>query len=245
MAKRDYYEILGVPKTANADEIKKAYRKKALELHPDRNPGDKAAEEKFKEAAEAYDVLSDADKKARYDRYGHAGLDGMSGGGGGNFQGMDMDDILRRFGFRCVLIYNALISAAFLAACAGFTPRTWIAWMILVLLIGGFFRSLQFTSLNAISYADVDQHRMSRATSFASVSQQMSTATGVAVAAASVESLRFLFGDGQLAARDLEASFGVVALITLSSVLLFLRLKPNAGSEVSGARVKEQPAAAE
>jgi molecular chaperone DnaJ len=98
MAKRDYYEVLGVAKNASADDIKKAYRKKALELHPDRNPGDKAAEEKFKEAAEAYDVLSDTDKKARYDRYGHAGLEGMGGGAGG-FQGMDMDDILRRFGF--------------------------------------------------------------------------------------------------------------------------------------------------
>ncbi|MCC7465146.1 MAG: molecular chaperone DnaJ [Saprospiraceae bacterium] len=99
MAKRDYYEVLGVAKNASADDIKKAYRKKALELHPDRNPGDKAAEEKFKEAAEAYDVLSDADKKARYDRYGHAGMEGMGGGPGGNFQGMDMDEILRRFGF--------------------------------------------------------------------------------------------------------------------------------------------------
>jgi molecular chaperone DnaJ len=73
MAKRDYYEVLGVAKNASADDIKKAYRKKALELHPDRNPDDKGAEEKFKEAAEAYDVLSDGDKKARYDRYGHAG----------------------------------------------------------------------------------------------------------------------------------------------------------------------------
>ncbi|MBL7782131.1 MAG: molecular chaperone DnaJ [Saprospiraceae bacterium] len=98
MAKRDYYEVLGVPKNASADDIKKSYRKKALEFHPDRNPGDKAAEEKFKEAAEAYDVLSDSDKRARYDRLGHAGVDGNMGGAGG-FQGMDMDDILRRFGF--------------------------------------------------------------------------------------------------------------------------------------------------
>mgnify|MGYP000193272411 CR=1 FL=1 len=98
MAKRDYYEVLGVPKNASADDIKKSYRKKALEFHPDRNPGDKAAEEKFKEAAEAYDVLSDSDKRARYDRLGHAGVDGHAGGAGG-FQGMDMDDILRRFGF--------------------------------------------------------------------------------------------------------------------------------------------------
>jgi molecular chaperone DnaJ len=96
MAKRDYYEILGVAKSANADELKKAYRKKALDHHPDKNPGDKAAEEKFKEAAEAYDVLSDADKRARYDRYGHAGMENMGGGG---YQSMDMDDILRRFGF--------------------------------------------------------------------------------------------------------------------------------------------------
>lgn len=99
MAKRDYYEVLGVQKGASADDIKKAYRKKALEYHPDRNPGDKSAEEKFKEAAEAYDVLSDADKRARYDRYGHAGVDTSGPGGAGGFQGMDMDDILRRFGF--------------------------------------------------------------------------------------------------------------------------------------------------
>ena len=99
MAKRDYYEVLGVSKTASSDEIKKAYRKKAVEFHPDKNPGDKTAEEKFKEAAEAYEVLSDEDKKARYDRYGHAGVDGMGGGGGASFDGMSMDDILRRFGF--------------------------------------------------------------------------------------------------------------------------------------------------
>ena len=84
MAKRDYYEILGVGKSAAADEIKKAYRKVAMQYHPDRNPGDKAAEEKFKEAAEAYEVLSDADKKAQYDRYGHAG---GSGNGRGGFSG--------------------------------------------------------------------------------------------------------------------------------------------------------------
>ena len=99
MAKRDYYEVLGVPKNAGADDIKKAYRKKALEYHPDRNPGDKSAEDKFKEAAEAYDVLSDADKRARYDRYGHAGVENNGAGGAGGFQGMDMDDILRHFGF--------------------------------------------------------------------------------------------------------------------------------------------------
>lgn len=97
MAKRDYYEVLGVPKNAGAEDIKKAYRKKAIELHPDKNPGDKHAEEKFKEAAEAYEILSDPDKRARYDRYGHAGVDGMGGAGG--FEGMSMEEILRRAGF--------------------------------------------------------------------------------------------------------------------------------------------------
>ncbi|MCU0381436.1 MAG: molecular chaperone DnaJ [Chitinophagaceae bacterium] len=96
MAKRDYYEILGVSKSATADEIKKAYRKVAMQFHPDRNPGDKASEEKFKEAAEAYEVLSDQDKRAQYDRFGHAGLSGNGGGfGGGN---MNMDDIFSQFG---------------------------------------------------------------------------------------------------------------------------------------------------
>lgn len=95
--KRDYYEILGLTKGASADEIKKAYRKVAMQYHPDRNPGDKAAEEKFKEAAEAYEVLSDADKRAQYDRYGHAGV---SGNGRGGFGGgsMNMDDIFSQFG---------------------------------------------------------------------------------------------------------------------------------------------------
>jgi molecular chaperone DnaJ len=96
MAKRDYYEVLGVAKSASADEIKKAYRKVAMQYHPDRNPGDKAAEEKFKEAAEAYEVLSDQEKKAQYDRFGHAGLNNRGGFGGG--QGMNMEDIFSNFG---------------------------------------------------------------------------------------------------------------------------------------------------
>ncbi|RMF23806.1 MAG: molecular chaperone DnaJ, partial [Bacteroidetes bacterium] len=95
MAKRDYYEVLGVPRNADAEAIKKAYRKLALKYHPDRNPGDKEAEEKFKEAAEAYEVLSDADKRARYDRYGHAGVDGNAGGFTG---GMTVEDIFAHFG---------------------------------------------------------------------------------------------------------------------------------------------------
>ena len=81
--KRDYYEVLGVEKSASADEIKKAYRKKAIQYHPDKNPGDKEAEEKFKEAAEAYDVLSNPDKRSRYDQFGHAAFDQTAGGGYG------------------------------------------------------------------------------------------------------------------------------------------------------------------
>jgi molecular chaperone DnaJ len=96
MAKRDYYEVLGVGKNASAEEIKKAYRKKAIQYHPDKNPGDKTAEEKFKEAAEAYDVLSNEQKKQRYDRFGHAGFEGASQGGYGG--GMSMDDIFAQFG---------------------------------------------------------------------------------------------------------------------------------------------------
>lgn len=106
MEKRDYYEVLGVSKTATADEIKKAYRKKAIQYHPDKNPGDKEAEEKFKEAAEAYDVLSDEQKRQRYDQFGHAAFSGAGGGGGyggfGGFGGggfsMNMDDIFEHFG---------------------------------------------------------------------------------------------------------------------------------------------------
>lgn len=94
--KRDFYEILGVNKGASADEIKKAYRKVAMQYHPDRNPGDKAAEEKFKEAAEAYEILSDADKKSQYDRYGHAGVSGNGRGFSGG--GMNMEDIFSQFG---------------------------------------------------------------------------------------------------------------------------------------------------
>jgi molecular chaperone DnaJ len=93
--KRDYYEVLGISKSASEAEIKKAYRKLALQYHPDKNPDDAKAEEKFKEAAEAYEVLSDANKKARYDQFGHAGMNGGGGFGGG---GMNMDDIFSQFG---------------------------------------------------------------------------------------------------------------------------------------------------
>jgi molecular chaperone DnaJ len=96
--KRDFYEILGVSKTASPEEIKKAYRKVAMQHHPDRNPGDKGAEDKFKEAAEAYEVLNDSDKKAQYDRFGHNAFGQGRGGGFNGGAGMNMDDIFSQFG---------------------------------------------------------------------------------------------------------------------------------------------------
>ena len=98
MDKRDYYEVLEVTKNASKDEIKKAYRKQAIKFHPDKNPGDSAAEEKFKEAAEAYEVLSDDQKRSRYDQFGHAGVGGAASGGGFGGGGMTMEDIFSHFG---------------------------------------------------------------------------------------------------------------------------------------------------
>lgn len=97
MAKRDYYEVLGVGRNAGVDEIKKSYRKLAMQYHPDRNPNDKSAEEKFKEATEAYEVLRDPEKRARYDQYGHAGVGGAAAGAYGGFGDFDLSDALRAF----------------------------------------------------------------------------------------------------------------------------------------------------
>jgi molecular chaperone DnaJ len=96
MSKKDFYEVLGISRSASPEEIKKAYRKKAIQYHPDKNPGDAAAEENFKACAEAYEVLSDSSKKSKYDQYGHQAFEG--GGGGGGFGGMNMDDIFSQFG---------------------------------------------------------------------------------------------------------------------------------------------------
>ena len=141
---------------------------------------------------------------------------------------------------------TALISGAFLAVCALFTPTT-PHWLIfLALLTGGFFRSLEFTALNAISYADIDPPRMSRATSFASVSQQMSGAVGIAVAAVCIQIIQSGFGDQTLVARDLSLAFVLVAAISSLSTLIFMRLRPDAGAAVSGRMISttEEPATA-
>lgn len=114
--KKDYYEILGIDKNATAEQIKKAYRKKAIEYHPDKNPGDKAAEENFKAAAEAYEVLSDPNKKARYDQYGHAAFEG----GGFNGGGMNMDDIFSQFGD----IFGSAFGGGFSGGFGGFGGGT-------------------------------------------------------------------------------------------------------------------------
>ncbi|MGA2042699.1 MAG: MFS transporter [Roseiarcus sp.] len=156
--------------------------------------------------------------------------------------------ILRRFGFRRVLIATALISAVFLASYGLFTASTPVWAILALLLLGGFFRSLEFTALNAIAYADIAPAKMSRATSFSSVSQQMSQTVGVAAGAAAIESIQAFYGDAGLAARDFGGAFFVVALISVSSILVFLRLAPDAGAEVSGrkaATLDSAPAAAE
>jgi EmrB/QacA subfamily drug resistance transporter len=146
--------------------------------------------------------------------------------------------IIRRFGFRRVLIVNALISGLFLASYGLFTEMT-PQWLILAaLLVGGFFRSLEFTALNAIAFADIDQPKMSRATSFSSVAQQMSQTTGVAAGAAAIEAIQFFYGDEVLKARDFGAAFYVVALISVCSIAIFARLAANAGAEVSGRRTR-------
>ena len=98
MAKRDYYEVLGVARNASEDDIKKAYRKLAMKYHPDRNQGNTSAEEKFKEASEAYEVLSDSEKRSMYDRMGHQAFEGGMGGGAGGFGGVGAEDIFSQFG---------------------------------------------------------------------------------------------------------------------------------------------------
>jgi MFS family permease len=138
--------------------------------------------------------------------------------------------ILRRFGFRNVLVWNCVISAAFLAACAMFTARTPMIVMMLVLLIGGFFRSIAFTCIGTIAYAEVDAPRMSSATSLVAALQQLSISTGVAIGALTVETASRLNHSSTFSAADFPPAFLVVSAISLSAVVVFWRLPRDAGA---------------
>jgi MFS family permease len=141
--------------------------------------------------------------------------------------------ILRRIGFRNALTFNGAVAAVALAACAAFTASTPVPAMIGVLLLGGFFRSLQFTSVNAIAFAEVDPARMSRATSLVAVAQQLSQSVGVATGALAVETVLRVNGETMLTAHDFPPAFLAVGLISACSVILFARLPADAGADMA------------
>jgi hypothetical protein len=149
--------------------------------------------------------------------------------------------ILRQFGFRNVLTVNALISAALLALCATFQPGVSFAWIVGLLIVGGFFRSLEFTSLNTIAYADIDNRRMSRATSLVSVSQQVSISIGVAIGALAVDLTLWARGHSIITAADFQPAFLTVAAIAGCAFFVFLAMPADAGAEL--ARRTTAPAA--
>ena len=140
---------------------------------------------------------------------------------------------LKRYGFRNMLIWNAILGGLFIAACAGFTGTTPLPVMIAVLMIGGFFRSLQFTSINALAYAEVPASRMSRATALAAVGQQVSLATGVAIGALTVEIVVRLKDQPTMMASDFPPGFLLVGFLAASSALIFWLLPPHAGAEMA------------
>jgi EmrB/QacA subfamily drug resistance transporter len=163
----------------------------------------------------------------------HSGLLTFASAAGSLFMKISAGPILRRLGFKRVLVANALISAVFLASYSFFEPST-PGWVILVLLLtGGFFRSLQFTALNTIAYADMPPEKMSLATSFASMAQQLSVSIGVGVGALALH-ISSLFHGGQLTTESFAATFYVIALCAAASTLTFIGLPANAGDEVSG-----------
>jgi len=151
--------------------------------------------------------------------------------------------VLRWFGFRHVLIFNALISTAFLGACAAFTPMTPVFVMLLVLVAGGFFRSLQFTCINTLAYADIEPARAGRATSLVTVAQQLAVSAGVAIGAFAVEITLAVRGHDTLQAADFPPAFIVVSVISALSVLMFIRLPHDAGAELANRLPSETPAA--
>jgi EmrB/QacA subfamily drug resistance transporter len=147
--------------------------------------------------------------------------------------------IIRTFGFRNIMTVNAVVSAVFLAACALFTPQTPLTLILIILIVGGFFRSLQFTAINTIAFAEIEQAQMSRATTLTSVNQQLAISAGVAVGAFSVEATMAWRGAETLAATDFWPAFLVVSASTALSALFFMRLPADAGHEISGRKVAE------
>jgi EmrB/QacA subfamily drug resistance transporter len=150
--------------------------------------------------------------------------------------------ILRQYGFRRVLVLNALVSALLVATCATFTPGVSFAWIVAVLIVGGFFRSLEFTSINTIAYADVDNRRMSRATALVSVAQQVSISVGVAIGALAVDLTLWARARDTIKAADFQPAFLAIGVIAASASLLFARLPADAGAEL--AHRTTEPAAA-
>jgi EmrB/QacA subfamily drug resistance transporter len=153
---------------------------------------------------------------------------------GSMFMKAAVASVLKRFGYRPVLVYNSLISGAFLAACASFVPGMPFAAMVAILLTGGFFRSLQFTSINTIAYAEIEPPLMSRATTLVSVTQQLSLSTGVAVGALIVEITLRLRHETGMSAMDFPPAFLALGAITAAAGFIFARLAPDAGAELAG-----------
>ena len=169
-----------------------------------------------------------------------SGLITFTGALGSMFMKAAVAGVLRRLGYRPVLIYNSLLSAAFLAACASFVPGMPFAAMIVILLSGGFFRSLQFTSINTLAYAEIEPQLMSRATTLVSVAQQLSLSTGVAVGALVVETTLRLKHGTAMGALDFPPAFLVVGALSASAAFVFARLPPDAGAELSGRKVAQE-----
>ncbi|MDR3419828.1 MAG: DHA2 family efflux MFS transporter permease subunit [Xanthobacteraceae bacterium] len=166
-----------------------------------------------------------------------SGLITFTGALGSLFMKAAVASVLKYLGYRPVLVYNSLLSAAFLAACATFVPGMPFAAMIVILLSGGFFRSLQFTAINTIAYAEIEPPQMSKATTIVSVAQQLALSTGVAVGALVVEITLRLKHGAAMGATDFPPAFLAVGLLTAAASLVFVRLAPDAGAELAGRKV--------
>jgi MFS family permease len=169
----------------------------------------------------------------------HSGLITFGSAVGALFMKTLAARMLNTFGFRNVMVVDAVVSAGFLAVCSLFTPETPLSLILVLLIVGGFFRSLQFTAINTIGYAEVDMARMSRATTLVSVTQQLAISAGVAVGAFSVELTLLMRKGDTLTSSDFAPAFIVVALISASSAIIFARMPSDAGHQVGGGRAKE------